>query len=237
MNLRMGETSHGKYWFWDGDWLGAKTAYGEFLDSYYLPYMDALRPGQVMIDVGAHIGTFTIYLAIRGVLVKSFEASPEVFTLLEKNVAENNLGDLVSLYNLALYDRDIELAVSPECAYKRFEDGKLDYASTDCSGWLWLVPGTDVYGIRARTLDSFSFENVALIKVDAEGCDLRVLQGAEKTIKDNKPVLCFEYNEKPALSNGYALSDLLDFVTSLGYLVIEVKKHGEQNRDFVGVPQ
>jgi len=237
VHILQGSTSHGKYYFWDGDWLGAKTAAGEFLDSYLLPWMNALKPGQKMVDVGAHIGTFTIYLALRGVKVLAFEASPEVFALLRMNVEENRISELVTLYNVALYDSKANLRVSPDCAYEKLEDGKLNYASKDCSGWLWLEPGVDVYGFEARALDSFEIEDVAFIKVDAEGCDLRVLQGARETIRKYRPVICYEFNKKPAFSNGYDVEELNAFVRSLDYEVIVAKCHGEENIDFVGVPR
>ncbi len=237
MNILEGSGSHGKYHFWDGDWLGAKTASGEILDSYLLPWMDTLTSGQIMVDVGAHIGTFTIRLALRGVKVKAFEASPEVFELLRMNVKENGVTNLVTTYNVALYDKEIDLKVSPDCAYEKLANGKLDYASRDCSGWLWLEPGKDVYEFRAKALDSFAFEDVALIKVDAEGCDLRVLEGARKTIESYRPVLCYEFNMRPARSNGYGVEDLNDFVRGLGYKVITVADHSIENKDFVGVPK
>jgi FkbM family methyltransferase len=237
MQLLKRETSHGRFYFWDGDWLGAKVASDEVWDAFLLPWMDALHQGQVMVDVGAHTGTFTIRLAQRGVKVHAFEASPEVFELLQLNVVENNLTDLVTLHNVALYDKEESLAVSSQCAYSKLPDGKRDYSSSECSGWMWLVPGKDAYNIRARTLDSFKIENVALIKVDTEGCDLRVLQGSVKTISMCRPVICFEFNEQPALSNGYGIDELLRFMQNIGYQVSEVAGNGKDNRDFVGVPR
>jgi FkbM family methyltransferase len=238
MKILKGRTNHGSFNFWDGDWLGAKTAAGEFLDGYLLPYMNRLGVGQVMVDVGAHIGTFSIYLAHRGVHVKAFEASPEVFELLEMNIVENGHQKMIEAYNIALYDRDIDLMVSPNCAYRRLEDGRCDYSSTDCSGWLWLQPGTsDVYDIKARSLDSFGIKDVAFIKVDAEGCDLPVLRGAKETIKEFRPIVSYEFNRLPAQSNGYGLKELTEFMKAFQYEVIEVKSHGEDNKDFVAVPK
>lgn len=238
MNVLFKESPRGKFYFWDGDWLGTMIAAGELWDAYLIPWMDTLKAGQVAVDVGAHVGQFSVYLGRRAVKVHAFEASPEVFELLVKNVEANQLTDLVVPYNVALYDKETSLAVSPDCAYSRLADGRLDYASRDCSGWLWLVPGPpDVYGIVSRTLDSFHLQDVALIKVDTEGGDLRVLQGATETIARYRPVICCEYNERPALSNGCSLQSYYDFMDSIQYVLKEVGGNGRENRDFVAVPR
>ena len=46
--------------------------------------------------------------------------------------------------------------------------------------------------VPLRTLDSFNFKNVGLIKIDTEGYEVPVLLGAERTIKENKPRLIIE---------------------------------------------
>ena len=53
-----------------------------------------IRPGSVMVDVGANIGTFTLLAASLGATCYSFEASPTVCATLRRNIALNEFGTL-----------------------------------------------------------------------------------------------------------------------------------------------
>ena len=55
----------------------------------------ALRPGDVVIDIGAHIGLFSLFAASCSARVFSFEPFPENFSLLKENIARNNFQDRI----------------------------------------------------------------------------------------------------------------------------------------------
>lgn len=66
---------------------------------YHFP--DDLK-GQIVIDIGAHIGTASIYAGLRGARVFAFEPSLENYNLLVKNIIHNKLTGNVKGYNLAV---------------------------------------------------------------------------------------------------------------------------------------
>ena len=66
-----------------------------------------------------------------------------------------------------------------------------------------------------KKLDAFNFDNVDLIKIDAEGYELPVLEGAKETILHNKPWIQIEANKSGA-RYGRTKVDIANFLDSLG---------------------
>jgi len=64
-----------------------------------------LCEGDVVIDIGAHIGAFSILAGSHGAQVYSFEPFPRNFSHLQENVVLNGLGHRISSFNLAVWDR------------------------------------------------------------------------------------------------------------------------------------
>ena len=78
-----------------------------------------------------------------------------------------------------------------------------------------------------KTLDSFNFTNVDLIKIDVEGYENDILQGALHTIQYNKPVLVIEQQKHEYQDDSKSLP-AVRFLETLGYRVI-----GQYNKDFI----
>ena len=140
-----------------------------------------VHPESVVLDIGAHIGLFTVPLAKKAGKVFSFEPTPESALYLRKNVSQNNLGDKVVLYNVALGSHEQNIHMG----------GPSDHASFQ------VQSGGD---ISMKTLDSFNFEKVDLIKIDVEGYEPDVFNGGQTLIQHHQPVIFFELN-LPALRN------------------------------------
>jgi hypothetical protein len=68
--------------------------------------------------------------------------------------------------------------------------------------------------VPLATLDSFQFCQVALIKIDVEGHELRVVEGAQKTIASDKPALLIEIEER---HNSRPINEVFKRVTDFGY--------------------
>src|SRR5262249_40549990 len=107
------------------DSIGQHIAAGLFWDEHLRPWIDQVPPGTVMVDVGACLGFFTVYLAKKGVYVHAFEPCPEVFAILQQNVAQNGVGDHVFLHPEPLYSREGPLTVNTNCGwiYAQHPDG------------------------------------------------------------------------------------------------------------------
>jgi hypothetical protein len=67
-----------------------------------------------------------------------------------------------------------------------------------------------------------------IVKIDVEGSELDVLQGAEQTLKRFRPALILEVTHETSRAAGYEPSALLEFVRTLGYRVDGIGRNGER---------
>lgn len=238
-----GPTPYGKFYGWDNDFLSRAILKGGFWEKYFKPWLDAVPVDRSVVDVGAHIGFFTVYLGLKGHEVYAFEPNPEVFEVLKMNVAANELQSRVTLYNGALYDKEgVELHVCMRWThFPKTPDGRVDMNEKGNSGNFTLVDGEieapeDGYLFQSKTVDSFGYTDVGLLKVDTEGCDLKVLQGARETIRRCRPVICFECLPMLLYLRGNTVRDYEAFVEEIDYRLLLVHK-SEGYRDYVAVPR
>lgn len=141
-----------------------------------------VRPGDVALDLGAHVGYFTLLLARLvgpGGCVYAFEPDPDNFALLRHNVAANGYQNVVAC-PLAVSDRcgDARLFLSPD----NTGDHQL-YASAG---------GRGSVGVQAVTLDRY-FEKypgrVDVIKMDVQGCEHAALAGMRALVSRHDRLL------------------------------------------------
>jgi len=147
-----------------------------WLRNVYYPYVPQRQ--HKVIDVGAHIGAFTLRIARHVNRVIAVEPEPVNYKFLTINIHLNKLKDKVFLYNLALGDKDEQVYLDRN-GYG-FGRTKITTERTEYSSCM-------------RTMDSFvegiGLEQVDLIKIDTEGAELKILRGAKDTIKRCKPDL------------------------------------------------
>lgn len=144
------------------------------------------------IDVGAHVGFWCFDLAQRFDVVHAFEASPSTYECLTRNVAEF---DNVRTYNRAV-------GASPgTCSIGN------DKKRPGNSGSNYIIPGAG--DVEVVTLDGMNFPGCDFLKIDVEGFELRVLEGARELIKRCRPVISmectdFKFRERYGIPEGQA---------------------------------
>jgi 31-O-methyltransferase len=74
-------------------------------DQLYLQAGVSISPGDVVLDIGANIGVFTLYAAKQGAQVYAYEPMPATYGVLQQNVKAHGLGRLVHTRNVGLSDR------------------------------------------------------------------------------------------------------------------------------------
>jgi len=141
-------------------------------------------PGWTVLDVGAHIGYYTLLLAElvgpEGKVI-AFEASPEIFATLKENVHLNRCGNVV-LENRAVAASSRRLALRRNDAYP------LSATSS-------IHSGQAAVEVEAVALDQFlgsGFDRVAFVKMDVEGAEAEALQGMRELLRRDHPLLLIE---------------------------------------------
>lgn len=165
--------------------IGRRIENDGIYESWLLQHIAEQEYDGVAIDVGACIGTHTLWFAgICGLPVVAFE--PLFRDELSHNVRDMNpqLAPAVRIENSALGDKatwahDMKQRVltDPEADLERAAQGKLEMGGGS---------------IPVNTLDSYDLHNVSLIKIDVEGLEPEVLRGADETIRRELPDLYIE---------------------------------------------
>lgn len=148
------------------------------------------------LDVGAHIGTWTVPLADRFRDVIAFEPVAANRVCLEANVS-----------------RLTNVVVLPVAVGARAGAGSMTLPGTN-SGTYCLMQGEDVLVV---TLDSVVHGPVDFIKIDVEGLEGAVLAGAEQILRTSHPAVFFEDNGLGEVHYGPDWTDPKSVLRSHGY--------------------
>lgn len=194
------------------DFVGKRLAlYGEY-EPFEVGLLGRLGFLDAFVDVGAHIGTYTVSLARVFRRALAIEANPITFVTLVDNIRLNGL-DHVRASNIGLGARTGSM---PFIQYTTGNQGGSRFVDSEN---LDLATGGRMIEVRVTTGDElFSDEQLsgkALIKIDVEGYEERVVEGMAGFIAAHKPVLAFEYDlrngrvaQMPQLLPGYRFYQL-----------------------------
>jgi len=181
---------------------------------------DLLPRGGVYFDVGANIGLMAIPMlkADPNCTVVSFEPSPNTLPYLEKTRDGSSMTDRWTVIGEALSDSNGTADFHINAA----ADGAFDgLRATNRLG-----PQSSVR-VGATTLDTVWNElgqpEVSLIKVDVEGGELAVLNGATQCIEKNRPHILLEWSKENLGLLGDEVSDILGFASNLDYLIFTAR--------------
>lgn len=164
----------------------------------YHKYMTALtyvKQYRVAIDIGGHVGMWSMQMAKQFEKVEAFEPVEKHRECFKANVKASN----VKLWNNALSDR-----------YQKISMYNGNPGST---GDTWVGGPGD---ITACPLDRFNFDNVDFLKVDCEGYEYYILLGAVKLIETWKPTIIVEQKPDMAPKFGLRETQAVEFLQSKG---------------------
>lgn len=164
-----------------------------------LAWIDSFAPGSVLYDVGANVGTYSIYAARRDRAgqVVALEPESQNYAALNRNIALNRLDDRIRAFNLALSDETklgpLRLSVLETGGANHTFDRPLDH-----EGRPW--EGLFHQGALSFTLDElierFSPPFPNHIKIDVDGLEPKIIAGGRRTLRDSRVYsLLIEVNE------------------------------------------
>jgi FkbM family methyltransferase len=175
----------------------------EFEDMAFL--LHVLRPGDLFIDVGANVGSYSILAASAGAKVIAFEPIPTTFRKFLDNIGLNHFESLISPRNQG---------VGESYGTLRFTSGldTINHVATE-------TDTTESIKVEVMPLDSLSAENQGpvIIKIDVEGFEMSVIKGAVHIF--NNPNLLAVLMELNGNGRRYGIEDddLHSRMLSLGF--------------------
>jgi FkbM family methyltransferase len=213
-------------------WIIKKYVWEEHILMLILKY---IRPETTIIDIGANIGTHTIgiakYLTENNQKSKivAFEPQPFIFSLLQKNMERFVPTLEIDLKSCGLSNVHTNIYMDMP-----------NYDVVENPGGYGLewneIPTQGKTEVIVKTLDSFQLENVSFIKIDVEGHENQVLEGAYDTIRKSKPVMIIEILGGVTLETATVtqldyINDTKRHIESLSYTVILIS-----NSDYLCIP-
>lgn len=153
------------------------------------------------VDVGSHIGRFSILLGKNGSNVLAIEASSSNYKQLSKNVSFNKLSNVRTL-NIGCSDKE--------------EMGKLVLTAGYTGQNTFLVgsESKNIEEVKLRKLDDVvknEMDNKDIIKIDVEGFEIRVLKGMKNILKNQNPIIVAE------ISSADQKNEINNFLKSFNY--------------------
>ncbi len=187
---------------------------GKFYEENVLIMLDEyIKDDAIILDIGANIGNHTLYWGMaspRNIKkIYSFEPIEKTFYTLKKNIEINKLEEKVKLFNIGLSAAEEKADIA---LYSIGNTG-MTALKSDSSGTIPLKP-----------LDSIIFDeklpHIDFIKIDVEGFEINVLEGAKKTIMKYRPVIFLEsFQEK--------VEKVKEIMKSYNYILSEKTSKGE----------
>ena len=176
---------------------------------------DGPKKGEIVIDAGAHIGLFSIrasqLVGPKG-LVIAIEPYPDNFNILLRNIKLNSLKNVIPL-NVALSNR--------EGRAKLYIDKKTTAGHSIIKGIRNSISSEFIL-VPSMTLDSLvkklNLNRIDFIKIDVEGAEYLLLQGAREVLSNNEVRIAME-----AMDNENIRKKCTRFLQALGFKVTERK--------------
>ncbi len=176
-----------------------------------------IKPGSVCIDVGANVGIHSLTMAQaieNNGKVYAFEPHPEIIKRLCENIRINNFIQIEA----------IQLGLSNKTSSAILKDEGFDIANKGTAKIIEDLDSSDkpTFTISTITLDEFveqrELKQLDFIKIDVEGHESAVFEGAEKTIAKFHPIIIFEND----LEHPEQTQKLLSFLESKDYQFYEI---------------
>jgi FkbM family methyltransferase len=165
---------------------------------------------ETFVDVGAHVGTWAQHFALKCKHAHAFEPQRSTYDRLREGVEMAKLRN-VTCHNAALGGQgEVDLHVV-----------SVDGGGSTLRHRKELGAVLGVERVRCAQIDDFEFDNVGLIKIDAEGFEIDILRGAAKTLEKHRPTLLLEAWDHEWYARERA--ELITHVVDLGYGVVSVQ--------------
>ena len=233
-----------RYWLWDSDSFYTQRLQAGPYQKQNLLHLRSLIPDpRTVLDIGMNIGMNTIEYSTWAETVHGFEPVPTTYDIAVDNIQENKqdwktdtgwwqeefgwaslemTGD-IHTHNVALgpSSGQVEMHIKKNDGHNRVANDNGDFV-TFTGKPIKRNEGYERVSIDQKTLDSYEFDEVDIIKIDVEGYELLVLEGATDTIARNRPVVQVECVDIQPRAFGRTIQELMDFFNDRDYVITTV---------------
>lgn len=208
-------------------------------DIYYLgfyrpwvwkEFKEIVSEGDIFFDVGSNVGCYSLFVAQKigpTGCVYAFEPDPNCFDKLKRNV-ELNYYDDIKAKMVAVSNSRGEAALHKN-ARKNINQAQSALAK--------LSSHEKRVKVRKITIDDFvekeSVAKIDVLKIDAQGGEMNVLDGGIKTIRKYMPKILVRVHEEKCRAHGHTSKEAIDTLLGLGYEVTEIRYRRKPRRIFV----
>ena len=182
------------------------------------------KEGDIVIDVGAHIGPYTLKAAKRVGLngkVIAIEADPENFDILNRNVQLNKMTNVIALNYAAYFKEDkikLYLLKVDKSSYTKYNTIMIDRAQHNNEN-------NNFVEVKANTLDyllqsiGIKHEQINWIKIDVEGAEYDVLKGAKNILSKSKDISLLIEIHNLTTNNTTLYEPIKEFLNSYNFKI------------------
>ena len=152
-----------------------------------IEWVDTFEEGETLWDIGANVGLYSLYAGLKGAAVLAFEPSSANYYLLNRNIEINKMGDRISALSIAFNDTtDLD-------SFYMKNTGLGEALSSFAEAVDWrgepFAPSFE-QSVIGFSIDNFieQFDPVFPnhIKVDVDGIEDKIVDGARETLKDKR---------------------------------------------------
>lgn len=194
-------------------WIFAEGTY----EGDWIKKVKNLVRGKTFIDVGAHIGIYSLSLFREARSIYAFEAEKKNYKRLRHHIKINSIKN-VKAERKMVSDKD---GVLEKLHINKENEGM--HSST--VSYL----NSKVQKVRSIKLDSFikkyKIKNIGLIKIDVEGGELKALRGLSSTLKHHHPPILIEFNQGLAELSGHNLMDIYNLIIKYKYKAYRLRSN------------
>lgn len=188
----------------------------------YDALLDRLRPGDRVLDLGGHLGTFALAAAALGCQVVCVEAAPAHVRLLEASVRRNGF-DALTVVHAAVADHQGTVEFVPSGPWGTIANPVVRAAPGEIQLRAYepiSVPAVTVDAL----LEQLGWSRVDAVKIDVEGAEVMVLRGmAGLLARPDPPMVLYESNSRALDFFGQTRADLLAQLERHGYVSYRIE--------------
>lgn len=199
-----------------------------------LPFL--ADPERVSVDVGANKGVYTWFLKDCSRLVHAYEPNPKMFRFLRRLASDRVLVSPIAMSD----ETGPATLLVPRHGGKGYSNQGASLSAIKVAGEHRGVP------VQASRLDDLGIADVGFIKIDVEGFELAVLEGARQTIARDRPAMLIEIEE---IHTRQPIEDAIGWIEAMGYRCLFLERgvlrpierfdadrhhrHAKERRDYV----